>query len=585
MFYRVLPRLLGITLVLVAGCHAPIQERVDDLVCSLASYPLDPWPVERQDGQSSDQENGGHSASVGSVTPTALRSTLTGFTSEPEIPLPPPRKGIEELPQVPPGLPGADVRPLRLSPIDPAHPEKRLEEIERLMPAMQPLGGNPRPGPGPNGCPLTLADLQRVALSSNPLIRQAVADLEAAKGEAVQAGLYPNPTTGFQGDTFAMGGTPGTFGAVLAQTIKTGGKLKLAQAAAAMQVANAELAVQRVKYDLVTRVRASYFAVLVAQQNMRAKEVFARFTAEAYRLQVDLLKAAQIAVYEPLQFHVLALEARAEVIRARNRYIAAWKELTTALGTPGMPPTELAGQIDAPIPSFEYDRLLTWILNHHTDVKAALNLAQKARYELRLAQVGPIPDVDVELFVGKDYTTPPQTVMGSIAVTFPLPVWDRNQGNISKAQGELLRANEEAHRVRLELTSELARAFENYQNSRVILRYYRDHILPDQVRVYRSILARYQQEPDKVDFTDVVVAQQNLAQAITTYIAVLGELWDAVVAVAHLLQTDDLFQIGPGRLPLENVMGIPELPCCHPCSPVPESMQRGIDGRWPREDE
>ena len=40
---------------------------------------------------------------------------------------------------------------------------------------------------------------------------------------------------------------------------------------------------------------------------------------------------------------------------------------------------------------------------------------------------------------------------------------------------------------------------------------------------------------------DVVNAQQILAQSVTTYITTLNTLWTAVVDLASLMQTDDLF--------------------------------------------
>ncbi len=43
---------------------------------------------------------------------------------------------------------------------------------------------------------MNLADLEQLALEHNPTLAQAAAQVEAARGRAVQAGLYPNPTVG-----------------------------------------------------------------------------------------------------------------------------------------------------------------------------------------------------------------------------------------------------------------------------------------------------------------------------------------------------------------------------------------------------
>src|SRR5205807_9848997 len=111
--------------------------------------------------------------------------------------------------------------------------------VNQYFPPLPPVGAGPQAVPGPAGKPLTLADLQRLARANSPLLRQAAADVEAAKGAALQAGLYPNPTLGTLTQTAGPGGGP-FYGVIATQTIKTMGKLKLAQAAAVMDLANAQ---------------------------------------------------------------------------------------------------------------------------------------------------------------------------------------------------------------------------------------------------------------------------------------------------------------------------------------------------------
>jgi hypothetical protein len=183
-----------------------------------------------------------------------------------------------------------------------------------------------------------------------------------------------------------------------------------------------------------------------------------------------------------------------------------------------------------------------------------------------------------------------------------LPLYNRNQGGIIQAQAQVVLNSEEPHRVRTDLTTRLADAFERYENNRVLLSYYRDQILPDFVRVYRGVTQSYYVgaplavEPPRVagatPFTanlgDIVVAQGNLATAVATYLTTLGAMWQAVVDVTDFLQTNDLFQINQKPLPTQPVAEIPELDhlppraCEHPCSPVPHLHQRFLDATWPQ---
>ena len=101
-----------------------------------------------------------------------------------------------------------------------ARPQLR-KAVEQLFPPLPALSPDPPTVPGPDGHPLALADLQRLALSNNPTIRQAAADVVSAQGAALQAGVYPNPTIGYQGDTMGTTGGAGYQGFMFDQKIMT----------------------------------------------------------------------------------------------------------------------------------------------------------------------------------------------------------------------------------------------------------------------------------------------------------------------------------------------------------------------------
>jgi cobalt-zinc-cadmium efflux system outer membrane protein len=491
------------------------------------------------------------------------------------------------IPEAIPGTEAPDMARLDLDINNPAVARKNRDILRRAYPELPPLGPDPVIQPGPDGNPLTLADLQRLAMSNSPLLRQAAADVEAAKGAAKQAGTYPNPMMGYEGDNINSAGTAGFQGGFIDQLIKTGGKLKLAWAAAQIDLFNARLAYRRAQTDLTYQVRSQYFAVLVALESVRINKALAEFTHQAYRVQLGQALGGIGAPYEPMALRVLANQARTNLIQARNRYTSAWKQLAANLGLPGLPPTELAGRVDMPIPVYPFGKVQERVLNTHTDVATAANAARKARYNLRLAQVTPIPDVDVRVVVQKDFTAAPFLVANNVQVTMPIPVWDQNKGNIIQAQGMLMRAIEEGHRVRDALILTLADAFERYDTTRKTLEIYRDQILPDQVRVYKATYERHFQVPEQVGFADVVTAQQTLAAALATYVSTLGLMWQAVADVANVLQTNDLFQIGGEAVEVECVAPpgglelLQHLPCCHPSSPLRVPGLKGADPSWP----
>ncbi len=584
----ILPRwsLWTLAALFLGGCCFTVREEVDQTVCRIAGQPLDLLPP-ADTGTPPVPAVGAAPASFAPAAPPENADILPAGAQVPGPAEPPrrrpPAQTIENRLQMPPGLPGSRVPPLEF--VSPrATPQEREAAARRLFPPLPELGGDPRPQPGPQGQPLTLGDLQNLAMSNSPLIRQAAADVEAAKGAAIQAGAYPNPNFGYQADTVGTGATAGFQGFFLEQTIRTGGKLKLAQAAATMDLLNSQLALRRAQFDLVTAVRNGYYGVLVAEENIRTTHALAVLTDAAYQVFVDQFRLGGLAAaYEPLQLRALAFQSRGALVQARNRYLAAWKQLAATLGLPAMPPTELAGRADMPLPHFRYDEALARVLSTHTDVLTAQNTLQRSRYNLRLAQITPVPDVNLHLAVEKDFSMPPFLTTYSIQLGGPLPIWDRNKGNIIQAQGALLRATEQAHQVRDDLTNRLATAFEQYQNNRVLLDYYRSRILPDQVRAYRGIVSRYAGGDVSVGFIDFLNVQQNLVAAYTTYLATLMTTWTSVTGVADLMQINDLYQFGQEpAAALPCLEQLPPVPCCHPCNRLPDPTLKGADGAWPQ---
>jgi cobalt-zinc-cadmium efflux system outer membrane protein len=352
----------------------------------------------------------------------------------------------------------------------------------------------------------------------------------------------------------------GTQGGALDQVIITGGKLKLGVAAAQKNVDNAILALKRARMDLATSVRNAYFTLLVDVETLLVTRALVHFSDELYRLQTSLVKGTAVAPYEPT-----ALLAQTELNRLAYRqaiqsYVMDWKALVATLGLPQLPLSDVAGRVDQFIPYYDYDQVRAYVLHNHTDVLTARNAVKIAQYNLKLAQVTPIvPNIEVNLSLEKNFVVTPFGTYQQVIVGLPVPVWDQNKGNIIAAQGLLVRASEESHRVEVALTNNLANTYGNYRNNLYAMEYYRRQILPDLVCYYRGVFDRRQIDRT-APFGDLVFAQQNLTTNVQTYLNLLQSLWTSVVGVADFLQTDDLYQLGKRH-------ELPQLPDLHELHP------------------
>jgi cobalt-zinc-cadmium efflux system outer membrane protein len=471
------------------------------------------------------------------------------------------RKRTPDL-HIPRQLPGSEVPELRIS----KDPAAWAPAVDRIYPELPPLPVEPTVQPGPEGKPYTLADLQRLAAANSPTLRQAVSDVEAAKGALIQAKTYSNPILSYLVDPSNNNSTAGVQGAAIEQIIKTGGKMKLNVAAAQKDLDNAVLALKRARSDLATAVRNAYFTVLVDVETLIVTRAVTQFTDDVYRIQTGLVRGGPAAAYEPASLRAQAYLNRLAYKQAIFSYIYDWKALVATIGLQQLPLSEISGRVDRFFPYYDYDAVLAHVLKNHTDILTARNGVVKAQHLLRLARVTPlVPDLDVRATLEKDFALAPFGTYHTLSVGFPIPIWDQNKGNIIAAQSALVRASEETHRVEVTLANNLASAYTNYKNNLVALEDYRRNILPDLVRYYRGIFARRQIDPNS-PFGDLVTAQQTLTANVTAYITVLGSLWTSVVGVADFLQTDDLYQLAqPRELPeLPDFSQLSLLTCGHP---------------------
>jgi cobalt-zinc-cadmium efflux system outer membrane protein len=541
---------------LLSGCLYHVREQTDQVALDLARHAFDAAP-EAGPAPALAADAGGPTLppkelpadKAGAAAKAAVRMLpdwdvqTTRYLQAPEgsslKEILPPRLNIPER------IPGAEAPAIQL----PEERAKRAAYVRRIYPPLPELPGYPKGDLGPGGKPYTLMDLQRMAVAMSPTVRQAAADVETARGNMIQAGMYPNPNLGWEMDPSNNGETSGVQGFYLEQLIKTAGKLKIAVAANQKLLDNSELALKRARSDLATAVRGAYFGVLVSRETVEVTRALAQFTDEIYRLQANLLAIGFAATYEPAVLRSSANAARLAYRQAVEGYVYNWKQLAAAVGVRDLPLSELSGSLEAHVPRYDYHQALAHVLEHHTDVLTAKNVIEAQRYNLKGAQVVPVPDVDVRFTVQKEVALAPFQWVNTLQFGIVLPIWDQNKGAVLAAEGALARALQEPVRVELNLTNTLAGAFATYRNNLDALESFRKEILPDQVRFYRGVYERRRIDPN-AQFGDLVAAQAQLVTSVTTYLTTLGAVWTSVVALADVLQTDDLFQMGqPVELP------------------------------------
>ena len=147
-----------------------------------------------------------------------------------------------------------------------------------------------------------------------------------------------------------------------------------------------------------------------------------------------------------------------------------------------------------------------------------------------------IPNVTLQVVAERDQINQFNSVNTFLSV--PVPVFNRNQGNIFHAQADIREACQEVQRTRLALRDTLTDAFQRYETARAQVETLRDEILPDAKENLEISIDGY--KSGEISVLQVVAARQTYFQNSLSYIQSWTELRKVVVEIDGLLLTGAL---------------------------------------------
>jgi outer membrane protein, heavy metal efflux system len=395
----------------------------------------------------------------------------------------------------------------------------------------------PQPFEEPSQRPgMTLAELEDMATRCNPTLVQASARVQAARGQAVQVGLYPNPVAGYLGSEIGNEKRAGQQGGFVSQEVVTAGKLQLNRAVASQEIRQAEYVWGAQRFRVLTDVRRGFYEVLVAQQSMELSEQLVRLGEQGVKATEELMKAKEVARVDVLQARIEADSAKIILEKAKNRHSAAWRSLAAVVGNPSMQPAPLNGNLQEGMVQLGWDETLNRLLSESPQLAAARAGYARAQAVVNRECAGRYPNVGLQ--AGVQYDNATQDTFASVQVGVPIPVFNRNQGNIYKAQSELTAAQREVERVQLSLQQRLASVFEQYSTARQLVEKYHSDMLPNAQESLKLVSSGYRQ--GEYNYLMLLTAQRTYFQTNIAYLDALRDLRVAGVAIEGNLLGDSL---------------------------------------------
>lgn len=385
--------------------------------------------------------------------------------------------------------------------------------------------------------PLELPDLIRLTVERNPTLAKVQYAVDAARGKALQVGLYPNPTLDVIGDELGDRTGPGGIWAapMVTQEIVTANKLKLNRGAALKEVDQAALAVISERYNLFANVRQDFFELLTLQRRAEILEAVVKLAEASVDTSEKLLNGKLVARLDVVQLEVDLERYRADLLATQQQIPATYRRLAASIGVQDLPYQAVKGSLDAPLPEYDLEKLRTYILAIHPDIRRAQLGVDANQILLTRARVEPIPNV--KLLSGYTWQGQNRSNDWMLGAGVSVPLFNRNQGNIQSARAMIGESIQQVGAVENDLVYRLSSAYAGYVANRRVAERYRERIIPKANETYQLALKAYQ--GGQFEYLRVLEAQRAMANTRIEYIAVLGTMWQKASIISGLMLEDD----------------------------------------------
>lgn len=312
---------------------------------------------------------------------------------------------------------------------------------------------------------LSLREALQIAYQQNPRMAAVRQEAEAARGRWVQARALPNPEVEISADELSQGvragSTVGEDSISLAQKADLLGTWFRGRSAKA-EYRSVQHLVLRAWNEVAFEVTKTYNDLLLATQQVGV----AREVLELTRRLLDQVQlrynAGEALRNELLQAQIEAAKAETAVLEAEKQITLQAGALNVLLGREARTPVTPSDDLTYEPRDVDAEQLLSQALARRPDLKANDELVKARKERLRLAFSEIIEAPTVSAMGTRERGEAGTERVFGLAISWPLPFWNQNQGAIREAKAELAKQQVErdalARQVGLEVQRALAEA-------------------------------------------------------------------------------------------------------------------------------
>ncbi|WP_033898412.1 TolC family protein [Pseudomonas sp. FH1] len=374
---------------------------------------------------------------------------------------------------------------------------------------------------------LTLDSALQTAFANNPELAAAQWDIDIAQGGRQQAGLIPNPVASWDVEDTRRDSR--TTSIKISQALELGGKRGARIDVASRAQDAAALTLEQRRNTLRAEVIDNYYGALLAQERLDLAQRSMTVAERGLVVANGRVTAGKASPVEATRAQVQLSEIRLELDRAQIGLTDAYRRLAASTGS-AAPNFQAVATQNPSTPTVPSATQLLARLEQTTELRLAKLSILQNEASVGLEKAQRIPDLDVS--IGSQYDASVRERVNLVGVSMPIPLFNRNQGNVLAATRRADQARDLRNATELRLRTETRQALDLWQSANTEVRAFNQQILPAAQSAVDSATRGF--EMGKFSFLDVLDAQRTLIAARTQYLNATAQATDAWVRIERI---------------------------------------------------
>ena len=396
------------------------------------------------------------------------------------------------------------------------------------------------PSPAGGASRISLDDAIRLALLHNHALQALRTTIQQSLAEEITANLRPNPTLGLDAQFLPIFqpnkldadylDQSAQFDAGIGYLFERGKKRQHRLQAAKDQTSVVRSLVTDNERQLVFNVSQQFVDVLLAESTLE----FAQQDLDSFQKTVDISKerfrAGDMSEGDFLKIKLQLLQFQSDVSAAKLAKLQSLAALRQLLGFETVPDDyDVQGTLDYQPVHADLNGLKNVAALNRPDLRAAQQSVTAAESQYSLQKANGKMDITGTF----NYSHTAGASSGSFFYSMPLPIFNRNQGEIERAQFAITQAREQASETTQQVSTDVATAFANLQTNDQIIQLYQGGYV-DQAKQSRDI-SEYAYRKGAASLLDYLDSERTYRanqlayrQALASYMLALEQMRQAV---------------------------------------------------------